>query len=266
MKTFRMIGIAMLAVLMCVNFASCSNDDPTGDSPANQPINEKKLAKVLEQDSDGYERIIEFKYNEDGNVIEANEFSNRGTYRILYNWNSKESVTITGSGFDGHELTLSNDRVRNEYQAEYKYYNPEPFLDEDFIFYNYDKNRNLREYGVKWSKESEYQPIYKLNWNNGQITGFEDDDSNTSTILYENQTCKGFFPLFACCFDDGSILKFNYIFIAQPQLIGLRTNYLPKRIIGDADSGFETFKYEFNSDGYIETCIANNNYYEFVWE
>ena len=30
MKTFRMIGMALMAVLMCVNFTSCSeDDDPT---------------------------------------------------------------------------------------------------------------------------------------------------------------------------------------------------------------------------------------------
>ena len=27
MKTFRLIGMALLAVVMCVNFTSCSNDD-----------------------------------------------------------------------------------------------------------------------------------------------------------------------------------------------------------------------------------------------
>ena len=27
MKTFRLIGMALLAVVMCVNFASCSDDD-----------------------------------------------------------------------------------------------------------------------------------------------------------------------------------------------------------------------------------------------
>ena len=27
MKTFRLIGMALLAVVMCVNFASCSSDD-----------------------------------------------------------------------------------------------------------------------------------------------------------------------------------------------------------------------------------------------
>ena len=27
MKTFRLIGMALLAIVMCVNFASCSDDD-----------------------------------------------------------------------------------------------------------------------------------------------------------------------------------------------------------------------------------------------
>ena len=31
MKTFRLIGLALLAIMLCVNFASCSNDDKVGD-------------------------------------------------------------------------------------------------------------------------------------------------------------------------------------------------------------------------------------------
>lgn len=31
MKTFRIIGLVLLAIMLCVNFASCSNDDKVGD-------------------------------------------------------------------------------------------------------------------------------------------------------------------------------------------------------------------------------------------
>ena len=31
MKTFRLIGLVLLAIMLCVNFASCSNDDKVGD-------------------------------------------------------------------------------------------------------------------------------------------------------------------------------------------------------------------------------------------
>ena len=34
MKTFRFIGMALVAILLCVNFTSCSKDDgPTEESP-----------------------------------------------------------------------------------------------------------------------------------------------------------------------------------------------------------------------------------------
>ena len=40
MKTFRMIGMALMAVLMCVNFTSCSEDDDGfSDGGGNIPQN-----------------------------------------------------------------------------------------------------------------------------------------------------------------------------------------------------------------------------------
>ena len=36
MKTFRFIGMAIIAVLLCVNFTACSNDD--GDEPKSSSI------------------------------------------------------------------------------------------------------------------------------------------------------------------------------------------------------------------------------------
>ena len=33
MKTLRLIGMALMAVLMCVNFVSCSNEELTPDDP-----------------------------------------------------------------------------------------------------------------------------------------------------------------------------------------------------------------------------------------
>ena len=38
MKTFRFIGMALLAIVMCVNFASCSSDnDEESDTYDNEP-------------------------------------------------------------------------------------------------------------------------------------------------------------------------------------------------------------------------------------
>ena len=48
MKTLRLVGMALFAVLMCVNFASCSSDDdPTEESPQYELVTSgKKLEKI----------------------------------------------------------------------------------------------------------------------------------------------------------------------------------------------------------------------------
>ena len=65
MKTFRMIGMALMAVLMSVNFTSCSNEDEDSET---QPSNEKKLARVMRYEQDGGTMTIDFKYDKKGNV------------------------------------------------------------------------------------------------------------------------------------------------------------------------------------------------------
>ena len=37
MRTFRKIGVVLMAVLMCVNFTSCSDDDDSSGGGSNIP-------------------------------------------------------------------------------------------------------------------------------------------------------------------------------------------------------------------------------------
>ena len=49
MKTFRFIGMALFAVLMCVNLASCSSDDdPTDESPQYELVTSGKKLEIQE--------------------------------------------------------------------------------------------------------------------------------------------------------------------------------------------------------------------------
>ena len=92
------------------------------------------------------------------------------------------------------------------------------------------------------------------------------------SYIYDNKTCNGSFPLFYeyAGWDDEL-----YIFMAQPELIGIKTKNLPKMIIDDPYT--YTFEYEFDQDNYITSCTMNKEYYgeygyskeyyyEFVWE
>ena len=59
MKTLRFIGMAIVAIIMSVNFAACSDDDEEGNN-GNNP-----LVGTWIDDDGSYEAII-WKFNADG--------------------------------------------------------------------------------------------------------------------------------------------------------------------------------------------------------
>ena len=66
MKTFRFIGMALLAV--CVSFASCSSDDEDENNGGGGFTNSKKLISIS-KDSDDESATTNFIYGEDGKLI-----------------------------------------------------------------------------------------------------------------------------------------------------------------------------------------------------
>lgn len=62
MKTFRLIRMALLAVVMCVNFTSCS-DDEDENNDGGTVVSGKLLRTIAEDDHDNYL----FSYNEKSN-------------------------------------------------------------------------------------------------------------------------------------------------------------------------------------------------------
>ena len=63
MKTFRFIGMAIFAVLICVNFVACSSsdDDPTNEKePTNENTTNQKLISSLTIEK----TTFNFTYNE----------------------------------------------------------------------------------------------------------------------------------------------------------------------------------------------------------
>ena len=66
---------------------------------------------------------------------------------------------------------------------------------------------------------------------------------------------------------DCSTLYYDYdfgLFIAHPELIGIKTKNLPNKIIGINDNGNKdiySIDYTFTNDGYIESCTIQDDYY-----
>ena len=277
MKTLKLVGVTLLALF---SFVAC--DDPTNDpsDPTGNPsVSEKRLARTMkyeiENGKEELNAIIDFKYNQENRLTKVYErvLYSDGWYidTLNYIWDSNNSVTykwhMESEAFI--KFILSNNKVTS-IQYHEKSYNP--IIGEyvgyyDYYeYYEYNNAGNIKEIGeIEDNGEKEPEEIFT--WENGNLTSFEE-----YSYIYDNKTCNGSFPLFYeyAGWDDEL-----YIFMAQPELIGIKTKNLPKMIINDPYT--YTFEYEFDQDNYITSCTMNKEYYdeygyskeyyfEFVWE
>lgn len=280
-----MIGMALAAVLLCVNLTSCDKDDDeltggTSGGATNTPGNggyanngEKKLAKIMEyRIEDGYKKLsesIEFVYGENGNVVKTIEgwrgydSGNWNTDTYEYIWNSNYSFTVSWDEDDDdyEKFVIDNGRISKQIWIEDDY--------RETYYLKYDKGQ-LKEYG-EYYEDGEQDTYLSLSWSDGKLVSITESERYTTSFLYGEKTCKkGFFPLLNYLiegFDE------NYIFTAQPELVGLKMTYLPTQMISDYST--TTFEYELDSDGYIVGCttsesweynIPTNRHYAFFWE
>lgn len=70
MKTFRLIGMALLAIVMCVNFTSCSDDEEPSKNDDGVITNQKLLIELRMTNEDGVS-ITEYSYGSNGKLISA---------------------------------------------------------------------------------------------------------------------------------------------------------------------------------------------------
>ena len=113
MKTFRLIGMALLAIMLCVNFTGCSKDDTLTD---NEIITKsKKLIGMKETEGDNT-YIWEFSYDSEGklsSIIYSFDMyggSHRDQQVTRFAWHS---FTITAeSDYQTRTYTLDNNLVK----------------------------------------------------------------------------------------------------------------------------------------------------------
>lgn len=258
-----------MASLLCVNFSACGGEDtPEPENPGNNPSNptvgpgngvssnEKRLVKMEFIEDDGTE-IFSFEYDEQGRVITAIEEED-DSYGFSINisrltWKGNTLIYNEDGDDDNIVFTLKNGRIvsdRYDYEDE-----------DNSTKYEYDNDKRL----VKIVHE---EATTTFSWTYGKIAKWSKnynspyDEDYYKEIIYSNQTCKGFFPEF------GSLAEDDYIFnMAQPELFGIRSSYLPTTIIEkDSDGRVWKHKYTYTLDeeGYIiayteETTYTHNN-------
>lgn len=254
MKTLRLLGMALIATVMCVNFAACSSDDDEIIKDDDGVItNEKKLVEMKEVYEKDGTNVKAFSYDSKGKLISIVEKDSENDSYITHITWGENTVKESENG-NSVTYSLTDGLVRSGSESDGR----------DYSFaYNSSKQLTTYQYGDKHESSTR-----TLTWDNGKVTKMDYDGEEISTITYSNQTCKGYFPLMVLMVEDDFKLL-----LAHPELIGMRVTQLPSQSYSKEvqksehyDEFFkETYKFEniyeyttkftykLNSDGYVES-------------
>lgn len=242
MKTFRIIRMALVAVLIVASFGACSkmeNDEP-----------QKRLVKIAFYDPSSLDFCYTFKYDDKGflksatletvSYFESNPSTFVETY--YYKWNG-QSIDV--------EVTSSNDGIIVE-QYEYIYHLSEGFIhsktfsgsDGYSISLGYDSSNRLTRYDDQM-----------IAWDNDKLISINVNDPEywyTKSYTYETTPqVKGYSPLLPFSVTGEALI------LTHPELAGLMTNKIPAtEITLPNKSNQQTrYEYEIDKDGYISKVI-----------
>ncbi len=287
MNTFKLIGMALLA--LCVNFTSCSSDDEEELIKNDDGIitNQKRLMRI-ETVYDSSEIItLEFTYDSKGRLSSAN--------RVEMDYEDK-SWCITNYTW-GNTVIMSERNYGSNYDSSGKDYGKDTYFLQDNLIKNtqnwrkydnyvsvlsYNSSKQLTNIQSKYSGESLYTNAYT--WENDRIVKLVNtekryNDEDVYEYTYSGRTCKGYFPLYSTYDSDE-------LFYAHPELIGMRTNQLPEQMFNkdidkseyydeyyketykreSTDEETTKFDYTLNKDGYLESCTVTYTSVETIKE
>lgn len=288
MKTFKLIGLGLLAVLLSFTFAACGGDeeeDGTNDGPGNEQP-ETGVTKRLKQysytetsgEDAGYSYVMTFKYDEAGKIerIEKHTSDNYESWSREYDY-YWDGNTIEEYNDDYHQLTYrigaTDDLVSS---ATYNGYG-----DNAKILFTYNSSKQLTSYSERMYDETDK---CSFNWNGDKVIELREEESghpeyNSSIkFTYGNQKCSGYYP------NAGEFVDFSPITLVHPELFGCKIKSLPTKanyfydIYGEV--GVINFTHELDQDGYVIKLKGNGwmyneedlekhelNYeYNYVWE
>ena len=247
MKTFRFIGMALFAVLMCVNFASCSSDDaPTEESPQYELVTDgKKLAKIeftLSDPTNDFIEIWDFTYDSEGKLIEA-------TFTDSYNNKTKTRYTWNNNLINVHEMKDYNSDVTQDTESMYTY-NLKNGLVQNLHNIKYNETRQPKEImgsTIKWDEDMLYRISTEY-----QVSENMKTYSHNQYYYKENGTkCNGYNPFVPFQLIDA---EKDFLFIVHPEISGMRSiqipvSYLVQGVLGGMTQG--TYSHRLDNEGYI---------------
>ena len=231
MKTFKLVGMALVAILLCVNFTSCSKDDGPTEEPeeGGVVVSGKKLTKISAS-MGANSATYSFNYDNQGRLIQS-DFSeeyegDKYTESYQFVWGD-DVIKVSRVNGSSYTLNLNNKLVRNsDNGATFSYNSSNKFI---------KGKDNYNEINVIWDGD--------------KLVSISDQDAD-ATLTYDNKSCKkGYFPFSAsmigfCC---------EMLFMAHPEIAGMRTTQLPSSItwVDRYETEASTLTYEFDNEGYI---------------
>lgn len=258
MKTFRLIGMALLAVVMCLNFTSCSDDDEEPERNDDGIVtNQKRLVRIYSDDKETF--INEFIYDSKGRVSTMFDNNNR-TYNYIWGDGIITENFKMGQyeSINTYSLNRNNNLIRSSHWQD----------SNETTTYTYNSSNQLTEIRDKYS-------TFTYTWEKDRIVkvveNFGNNDDTTYEYIYSGKSCKGYLPAYAIFIYTGI---FDDIIYTHPELIGLRYTQLPdqRKCRNSYEEYTEKYTYTFDKDGYLESCTTSydNSHYQtvdtYTWE
>lgn len=230
MKTFKLIGIALAAVYLCMNFSSCSKDDGPTEDPeeGGVVVSGKRLIKITSSWDDETDTCT-FNYDNNGRLIKAEYKEDNYTETYQFAWGDNIIQEVTNE--ENITYTLKNGLIQ-DFGGMYS------------VIYN-NTNRFISIKNIS----TNYGLSATAIWDNDKLMSLTCDGE--SIFTYEGKTCKGFIPYLTTFGMD--LWYGDLLFMAHPEIIGMQTTQLPATQIGDIDAC--SYSYEFDKDGYVSKVI-----------
>jgi len=228
----------------------------------------KRLAQMMEEDyeSNGglYTNIYNFDYDSKGRVVSVTEYQDDE-----YDSQIEEYIHTIEYSENSIICTRRNSVSEVDNVVTFK-------LSDGKVIFGLEEFSNF-SYSHSYSYNSNYLTETgntTFTWSGNKLMkSYEntEDDEDEYIFEYDGKTCKGYNSAIVLFFAHEIIYEAKILpLIANPELIGFKTNLLPK----SAKCGDEIvhFTYELNDDGYLRKCKIWENdgpsyeAYTFNWE
>lgn len=227
MKQFRLLGMAVAALVLSIGFVACSSSDDDDDN--NKTTVEKKLMSISEDDGEDESSITNFVYGTDGKLIKTT-----GKYNVNFSWNGN-TIILTSQGEEPDTITLKDGKI----------------FSANTVYTGNCISKFLNTYGNT-----------EFTWQEGNIIQTVEEDLPTHDCFYYTSTYYtdkiNKHPIF-----DFEGLRLTNIFssdygdlllMAHPELLGTSNKNLIKSVTETNKEHSYTdttnYTYEFDADGY----------------